>query len=173
MKKLLLLILAFVIVLVYSQSAWSQTVRLVTPSGYSTEALVYKSFIKQQMISCVVVHGKSGRPDAPFLKELCSNLSGAGYSVLAPKMPWSSWDGTFEQGVEVIASAVENAGEGGKRVIVIGHSLGAAGTLTYASRHLSSSNLAGVVVLSAGHILSRNPGLIEVTSSSVESAKRN
>lgn len=88
-------------------------------------------------VGVVLMHGKWGSPDRN-IDTLASALQGKGFLVSTPEMPWSrrrSYDKNFDEAVaEVDAEVAKQREKGAKRIVIAGHSLGAAGALAYASR---------------------------------------
>ncbi|MEX0693639.1 MAG: alpha/beta hydrolase [Rhodospirillales bacterium] len=103
-------------------------------------------------IGVVLMHGKDGtaKPHAP-IGELIEFLKND-YLVDAPDMPWSRSNGlnrTLEESFNDIDLAVERLkNAGATKIVVGGHSMGAAAALAYATQR---SGLAGVLMIAAGH----------------------
>lgn len=132
-----LTILAFTPLLMAQQCASTQTV-----SAPSTRA-------PQTDIGVVLLHGKSGRPGGR-IASLGSRLSSAGFRVVTPEMPWSR-SRSFDRDVaaamaEISTAAAKLRAAGAKRIVIAGHSLGAAAAIAYAARH----KVAGIVLLAPG-----------------------
>lgn len=152
----------------------SKTVQLNTPSGYSTNSAVYSPAEGKPAKSLVfiVIHGKSGAPDRPHLMNLYPKLTDAGYEVIAPKMPWTrDWSGTLEDGMKVLDAAIIQAADQDKQVVLIGHSLGGAAVLIYASHPLPKSVI-GIVTVAPGHMPHHSNRLQDVTATSVAKARK-
>lgn len=125
---------------------------LETPSGYVSEVTIHSAQGKIRPATIVFLHGKSAAPDKPWLTSLYSALNKSGYRVFAPQMPWGKWDGTLQQGLEVIDAAVQAAAKDGHKVVVAGHSAGGLGVILY--RPVDPPKvLVGKVMLAVGHIL--------------------
>jgi len=137
----------------------ARAVTLNTPSGYGSEATVFSADGNNiRPITIVFLHGKSAAPDHPYLTSLYSTLNSAGYRVVAPQMPWGKWDGTLQQGLEVIDAAVQAAANDGHKVIVIGHSAGGLGVILYRPSDPPKA-LIGKATLDVGHLLdTASPG---------------
>jgi len=149
------------------------SIKLSTESGYSTEALSYLPDKKQPSKDVVIIalHGKGSRPDKGFRVELYEKLNAAGYEVVAPFMTWSErWDGTFDEGLAVIDAAVEKSKSRGKEAVVVGHSLGGASSLIYASN--PHKDLLGIAVIAPGHPLHRSGKMRKIVKSSVKKARK-
>ena len=104
---------------------------LNTPSGLSTQASIYGEAGKPLVL--VFIHGKGSEPDKPDYKSLYAKLNGAGYQVIAPRMPWAGehWSGTLSQAMEVIDAAVNLGASSGRKVLVGGHSYGGMAAILY------------------------------------------
>lgn len=75
----------------------------------------------------------------------------AGYTVIAPIMPWAQmrgYEGTREQGHEIIDEAVKALAK--DKVVVVGHSMGAMAILEYGTRNIPST-IKGLISVAAGH----------------------
>lgn len=131
----------------------SMALTLNTPSGYVSEATVYSAggnIIRP--VTIVFLHGKSAPADASWLTSLYSTLNGTGYRVIAPQMPWGKWDGTLQQGLEVIDAAVQTAAKDGHMVVVAGHSAGGLGVILYRPSDPPTA-LVGKAMFDVGHLL--------------------
>lgn len=125
---------------------------LKTPSGYVSEVTIYSAQGNVRPVTIVFLHGKSAAPDKPWLTSLYSTVNKSGYRVIAPQMPWGKWDGTLQQGLEVIDAAVQAAAKDGHKVVVAGHSAGGLGVILYRPVDPPKA-LVGKVMLAVGHIL--------------------
>lgn len=148
MRKLLLSALSFFAFFGTAVNAMT----LETPSGYVSEATIHSAQGNIRPVTIVFLHGKSAAPDMPWLTSLYSTLNQSGYRVIAPQMPWGKWDGTLQQGFEVIDAAVQAAAKDGHKVVVAGHSAGGLGVILYRPVDPPKA-LAGKVMLAVGHIL--------------------
>lgn len=103
------------------------------------------------VIGIVLLHGKYGAPEK-HNSGLVSALTGAGYLVSTPEMPWSkrrNYNADFLQGLAEVDRAVKDLrAKGATEVVVAGHSLGGNAALAYAARY---PGLAGVICLAAAH----------------------
>lgn len=148
MRELLLSALSFFAFLGTAANAMT----LETPSGYVSEVTIYSAQGNIRPVTIVFLHGKSAAPDKPWLTSLYSTLNQSGYRVIAPQMPWGKWDGTLQQGFEVIDAAVQAAAKDGHKVVVAGHSAGGLGVILYRPVDPPKA-LVGKVMLAVGHIL--------------------
>lgn len=102
-------------------------------------------------IGVVIMHGKWGSP-ARNIDGLAGALEAKGFLVTTPEMPWSGrrlYDKSADEAMaEIDAEVAKLRGRGAKRIIIAGHSLGAAGALAYASRNTVDA----VVAIAPGHI---------------------
>ena len=100
----------------------------------------------------VYLHGKGGWPGA-LDGGILSSLADEGALVATPEMPWSfhrKYAATYDQAMAEIDAAVAGLKtKGAKKIVVMGHSLGANAAIGYAARH---PDLAAVVALAPGHL---------------------
>ncbi len=105
----------------------------------------------------VYLHGKAGWPGA-LDGGILSALEEEGALVAKPEMPWSfdrRYAATYDQAMAEIDAVVAGLkAKGARRIVVIGHSLGANAAIGYAARH---PDLAGVVALAPGHLPEDDP----------------
>lgn len=148
------------------------SIKYTSPSGYTAESFIYKPDSKiSNNIVFVVMHGKSSEPDTPFRLELYPKLTSYGYEVIAPKMPWSKeWTGTLDDGFSLIDEIVSQVAKRGKKVVLVGHSLGGSNALIYASRKPKREVL-GVITVAPGHMLHKSNKMQRETENSVEKAR--
>jgi pimeloyl-ACP methyl ester carboxylesterase len=103
----------------------------------------------------VYLHGKAGWPGA-FNGGILSSLQDEGALVATPEMPWSfhrRYAATYDEAMTEIDAAVAGLkAKGARRIVVIGHSLGANAAIGYAARRANLADLAGVVALSPAHL---------------------
>lgn len=101
-------------------------------------------------IGVVLMHGKLSTPSKPF-NTLETKLEAGGILVDAPEMPWSAgrrYDRIYEQAMEEIAASVRRLRDrGASKIVVGGHSMGAAAALIYGARH----PVDGLLLLAPGH----------------------
>lgn len=105
-------------------------------------------------LGVLLMHGKQSRPNTPGFNDIASKLSGIGAKVLVPSMPWEGqgWERisvTVDQVHAMIDGFVAQLrGQGARRIVVGGQSLGANVALSYA---VARQNVAAVVMLAPGH----------------------
>lgn len=101
-------------------------------------------------LGVVVLHGKWDNPQGHILG-LVRQLKAAGFKVAVPEMTWSlrrGYDSDIagvERDIDAAIDGLRKAGA--NRIVLAGHSLGAAGAVRYAGRHA----IDGLVVLAPGH----------------------
>ena len=104
-------------------------------------------------LGVVYLHGKGAWPGA-LNGGILSSLREEGALTVTPEMPWSfqhRYDKTYDQSMAEIDAAVTGLkSKGARRIVIIGHSLGANAAIGYAARR--PNELAGVVALSPGHL---------------------
>jgi len=123
-------------------------------------------------IGVILLHGKWGSPRAQTVAPLTWAFQDAGYKVQAEYMPWSDarlYDKSYEAAMQEIDGLAANLREAGaRRVVVVGHSLGANAALAYAA---TRKGLAGVVAIAPGHAPDR-AGFASKTSGDLAEARR-
>ena len=102
-------------------------------------------------VGVILMHGKWGSPDRA-INTLASALKGKGFLVSTPEMPWSrrrSYDKSADDALNEIDAEVAKLREkGARRIVVAGHSLGAAAALAYAARRTVDA----IVAIAPGHV---------------------
>lgn len=102
-------------------------------------------------VGVVLLHGKLGNPNHPNARPLQWAIENAGYTVVAPWMPWAgarNFDKTYQDAMgEIDAAVAELRAKGAKRIVVAGHSLGANGAFGYGA---TRRGLAGIVAIAPG-----------------------
>ena len=105
-----------------------------------------------QGVGVVFLHGKGVWAGA-FDGGIPAALEAEGAVAVSPEMPWSLrriYGATYEEAMREIDAAVAGLkGRGARRIIIIGHSLGANAAIGYAARR---QEVAAVVALSPGHL---------------------
>ncbi len=128
------------------------TVNINTVSSYSTQLWKYKSSGRRENdVGVVFLHGKKGNPSLGHNRKFINKIRKAGYSVVAPIMPWAKkrgYEGSREQGHEVVDEAVKTLGK--DKVVIVGHSMGGMAVLEYGTRDIPSS-VVGLISIAAGH----------------------
>jgi pimeloyl-ACP methyl ester carboxylesterase len=137
----------------------------------STEPAAAASTPNLAGLGVVYLHGKGSWPGA-LNGGILSALEDEGALVAQPEMPWSfhrEYGATYDEAMTEIDAAVAGLkAKGAKRIVIIGHSLGANAAIGYAARH---PDLAGVVALAPGH-LPETEDLRSHTSDAVAQAKQ-
>lgn len=105
-------------------------------------------------VGVILMHGKWGTPKSRSpVGKLKSKLEDAGFEVVAPDMPWHReryLAKGYEESMAEIDKAVETLKDrGATKIVVGGQSMGANAAMGYGARR---SGLAGILVISAGHI---------------------
>ena len=100
-------------------------------------------------VGVVVIHGKWDAPNG-HASGLANYLSREGFLVATPEMPWSG-KRQYDKGVDGVLAELDKATEelrakGARKIVLAGHSQGAAGGLYYASQR----SVNGVVLIAAG-----------------------
>jgi pimeloyl-ACP methyl ester carboxylesterase len=102
-------------------------------------------------VGIVLMHGKWGAPDRA-INTLASALERKGFLVSTPEMPWSrrrSYDKSADDALNEIDAEVAKLREkGASRIVIAGHSLGAAGALAYAAHCKADA----IVAIAPGHV---------------------
>ena len=164
-------ILVFAACMLVSLSANAEPFKIKTVSGYETRADVHEAKGQARGITVVLLHGKSGNPGRSFYSGFYRKLRKAGITVVAPRMPYSDFDGDYKQAIEVIDVAVESAVKRGDRVVIAGHSLGATIGLHYVGNHFRNE-IIGVIPIAMGHSPDIAMGLLNETIGSVLAARK-
>lgn len=171
MKKILIALMSLVILT--SCQTTEKSIKLTTQSGYTSNALSYfPNSKKSNETVFVIMHGKSGKPNVWHHLDLYPKLTNKGYEIIAPKMPWSrDWSGTPNDGILLIDEVVNQIVKRGKKVVLVGHSLGGTNAFIYAAKNPKKGVL-GIVTVAPGHMLHRSNKLQRLTANSVEKAQR-
>ncbi len=171
MKKLPFIFIALFSIFGFSLFASESTIELLTKNEYKAPAIYYHNNNSKD-IMFILLHGKSGNIDNTYRVKTYNNLYKKDYEVLAIKMPWSKdWEGTLENGLELIDSAINFALEKGKKPILVGHSLGGNISLIYASKN-PNKNLLGVITVAPGHMIHQSKKSQKVSEESLKKAQK-
>lgn len=118
--------------------------------GMATGLVVPLAVADNGSVGIVLMHGKWGSPDKSIVS-LASALEGKGFLVSAPEMPWSrrrSYDRSADDALnEIDAEVAKLRDKGARRIVIAGHSLGAAAALAYASRR----TIDAIIAIAPGH----------------------
>lgn len=100
----------------------------------------------------IVMHGKAALPDDIYLLPLYTELSNAGYDIVAPYMPWRlfDWDGSMCGAMNYIDSLAAQEALKGNAVVIAGHSMGGAHSLIYAATS-PPQEVKAIITLAPGH----------------------
>jgi len=108
----------------------------------------------EEKTGVVLMHGKWGTslPNSP-IGQLADFLSGKGFLVSSPDMPWSRERGlekSYDESMYEIDGIVkELRNRGATKIVVGGHSMGANAALGYGARR---DGLAGILAVAPGHV---------------------
>lgn len=107
-----------------------------------------------EKLGVVLLHGKNpGSPQNPGLQSLRVKLEHDGAKVRVPDMPWSARryiDGDWTKAMDEIAANIAALKQdGASRIVLAGHSIGAAGALSFAA---TRGGVAAVAMLAPGHV---------------------
>lgn len=163
-------IFAGIVMMFVSLAVSAGSIKIETGSGYKTTAELHKAKGQPRGITVVMLHGKGSNPGVSHYSGFYSKLRKAGYTVVAPRMPYSKFDGDHKQTIEVINAAVDEAAQRGDRVVVAGHSMGATISLQYAGGS-PRSQVIGVMPIAVGHDPSISGKIRRMTEISVEEAR--
>jgi pimeloyl-ACP methyl ester carboxylesterase len=171
MKKLVQTILMFTLAIFSSAYGFdTEEVKLSTPKGFSTNSTLYTQDENSSDYLFILLHGKAGNTQSSYRVKTYESLADEGYEVLVPKMPWSKdWEGTLNDGLELIDSSIEYAKSRNKKAILVGHSLGAAVSIIYGSEE-PHENLEGIIVIAPGHLLHQSKRMRKTSKKSLEKA---
>lgn len=101
----------------------------------------------------ILMHGKWSHPNTPVLRILEKDLKEKNYIVEKPNMPWSRtrlYDQTYEASLQDLGAMIQKyKQEGVKKVVLIGHSLGANAAMAYQA-HVGDAD--AIVAITPGHI---------------------
>ena len=101
----------------------------------------------------ILMHGKWSHPNTPVLRILEKDLKENNYIVTKPNMPWSRtrlYDQTYELALQDLAKMIQKfRREGIKKIVLIGHSLGANAAIAYQAL---VGDADAIVAITPGHI---------------------
>ena len=167
MKRFIIIVAS----ILFSLNANAGSFRIKTAAGYKTTADVYEAKGQSRGITIVMLHGKGGKPGAPQYSGYYRDLRKAGYTIIAPRMPYSRFDADYKQAIAVIDAAVEEAVKrGGVRVVIAGHSMGATLSLHYGGNH-QRKEVIGIMPIALGHSPELSRKLQRVTDESIREAR--
>lgn len=90
-----------------------------------------------------IIHGHQGTPDEHWLPWLRDELTGRGFTVIAPQMPNPDWP-NIQEWVSTLTQLVGNPDE---RTFFVGHSLGAQAVLRYMQELVAPSKVGGALFI--------------------------
>jgi len=168
-------ILFVVLISITSCATTSKTILLKT-ENYEQYVDIY-SAIEQKMvknnISFILLHGKGGKGrEHSGITGLASELSDAGYTVYVPDMPYAPYTATLDIAFKHIDSLVQKVARDNKKVILVGHSMGAAVAFLYCAAYPCSPDIAGIVMAAPGHMLQLSTQIQENTALNVQRARK-
>jgi len=129
--------------------------------------------------TAIVLHGKSGSPNGAHLLPLYTDLQAAGYNIKSLYMPWghnggypsnNNWNGTLCQAMNDISSVVQAEKNAGNNVVLIGHSMGGAGSLIY-NATTTVNQVDATITIAPGHFLHKSNTIQQTSAASVTTAK--
>lgn len=167
MFQRLLLVMVFG---VHSLTAMAGSLKIESEAGYKTAVQVHEAKGEVRGITVILLHGKGGSPGASQYSGFYSKLKKAGYTVMAPRMPYSRFDADYKQTIAVINAAVDEAVKRGDRVVVAGHSMGAAISLHYGANHIRKEVI-GIMPIALGHSPELSRKLMNITGPDVFKAR--
>jgi pimeloyl-ACP methyl ester carboxylesterase len=116
--------------------------------------LVCAPAMAADVVGVVVMHGKNpGAAQQPAPQSIRSRLEHDGMKVRVPDMPWSARryiDGDWGKAMDEIAGHLASLKrDGATRLVLVGHSIGAAASLSYAA---TRGGVDAVVMMAPGHV---------------------
>ncbi|MFV1982727.1 MAG: serine aminopeptidase domain-containing protein [Thiohalomonadales bacterium] len=122
--------------------------------------------------TAILVHGKKGSPAANQMLGMQANLNAKGYDVIMPYMTWSgqNWDGTLCDSISYLNELITTEKNAGKKVILLGHSLGGPSVLAYNSLK-NTTKPDAVVVVAPGHYIHYSNKLASAHAPYIQQAK--
>lgn len=126
----------------------------------------------------ILIHGKWSHPNTPVLRILEKELKEKNYIVVKPNMPWSRtrlYDQTYEASLQDLGAMIQKyKQEGVKKVVLIGHSLGANAAMAYQA-HVGDVD--AIVAITPGHVPSimqeRDPRHAYILKKAQDKIKKN
>jgi len=157
--------------------------------GYD-DPQIYNETTEATDITAIFLHGKNGSFYGDPHQALITELADLGYRVVAPTMPYGrkqyytfdeqayqwnrhtyfAWDANLCQALNYIHQLVIQERASGRRVLLVGHSLGGMHALMYGYLN-KTEDIIGIVTIAPGHFLPYSQTVITQTASSRDKAK--
>ncbi|WP_430396886.1 alpha/beta hydrolase [Ferrovibrio sp.] len=107
-----------------------------------------------ETIGVLLLHGKNpGSPQNPGLQSIRTKLEADGMRVRVPDMPWSAnryIDGDWAKAMGEVKSNIDTLrSAGATKIVVLGHSIGCAGALSFAA---TRGGVDALVLMAPGHV---------------------
>lgn len=140
-------------------------------------------------VTIILMHGKNGTPWFTNQVTLANELAALGFKVVAPTMPWGrklyytlnaertawiqhsyfAWDGDMCQAMNYIEALVAQERAIGRRVLLMGHSMGGRHALIYG--HLNTGDdIAGLITSAPGSLIPLARRAMDETAASRQKA---
>lgn len=151
MKKIMIFVFSLVVLAACVTTGSSV---LTIDSGHKINSIIYEEAKGQPKdIAFVYLHGKWGNPNQSHNVTVASSLNKLGFRVVTPTMHWKKGDYSlpFMAVYDIAKSAIKKASQGGKKIIVIGHSLGGSGVFYIGKKNLPKEVI-GLVAIAPGHL---------------------
>ncbi len=146
----------------------------VTSTNYKAAVDVFQPKAKRDNKSIVFItlHGKVGGRRHSGNRTLARRLKKKGYWVYAPEMPWAGYTATLTDAFLHIDELVKIASKSGKKVVIVGHSMGATIAFLYAAAHKPAKEVAAIIMQAPGHVLHSSHFIQEATAIDVQTARK-
>ena len=120
----------------------------------------------------ILMHGKTGVPNAAHYSSFQTDMAALGYKVIAPYMTWSTttWRGVLCESMAYINELAQAEIDAGKSVVLAGHSMGGANALMYGVTQPAAS-LKAIITIAPGHFVHLSNKIQTTTAVDVARAK--